>query len=48
VQLSWEQTHPIITAIYFGWCAVEVLRLIVGNRKASALRHFREILRTPK
>jgi hypothetical protein len=45
VQLAWEKTHPIVTAIYFGWCAVEVLRLIMGNRKASALRHFKEILK---
>jgi cation:H+ antiporter len=33
-----------VTWIYFAWCGVEVLRLIAGNRKAAALRHFREIL----
>jgi cation:H+ antiporter len=33
-----------VTWIYFAWCSVEVLRLIVGNRKAAALRHFRDIL----
>ena len=33
-----------VTWIYFGWCAVEALRLIMGNRKAVALRHFRDIL----
>jgi cation:H+ antiporter len=33
-----------VTWIYFAWCGVEVLRLIAGNRKAEALRHFREIL----
>jgi cation:H+ antiporter len=33
-----------VTWIYFAWCGVEVLRLIGGNRKAAALRHFREIL----
>jgi hypothetical protein len=32
------------TWIYFAWSGVEVLRLIVGSRKAHALRHFREIL----
>lgn len=34
-----------VTGVYFAWTAVEVLRLIVGNRKAGALRHFRRIMR---
>jgi cation:H+ antiporter len=33
-----------VTWFYFAWCGVEALRLIVGNRKAAALRHFRAIL----
>jgi len=33
-----------VTRIYFAWCGVEALRLIGGNRKAAALRHFRDIL----
>jgi cation:H+ antiporter len=33
-----------ITRIYFSWCGVELLRLIVGNRKAVVWRHFREVL----
>ena len=33
-----------VTWIYFAWCGVEVLRLAGGNRKAGALRHFRDIL----
>jgi len=33
-----------VTWIYFAWSGVEVLRLIAGNRKAAALRHFRGIL----
>lgn len=33
-----------VTWVYFAWCGVEALRLIVGNRKAEALRHFRKIL----
>jgi cation:H+ antiporter len=36
--------HTVITWIYFGWCGVELIRLLSGNRKAVALRHFREIL----
>jgi hypothetical protein len=37
-----------VTWVYFAWCGVEVLRLIAGNRKAAALRHFRDILFTPE
>ncbi len=33
-----------VTRIYFAWCGVEALRLIGGNRKVAALRHFRDIL----
>jgi cation:H+ antiporter len=33
-----------VTWVYLAWCGVEALRLIVGNRKAAALRHFRDIL----
>jgi cation:H+ antiporter len=44
VQLGFSRFHVLITWIDFAWCAVEVVRLITGNRKAVALRHFREIL----
>jgi len=44
VQLGFARFHVLITWIDFAWCAVEVVRLITGNRKAVALRHFREIL----
>jgi Ca2+/Na+ antiporter len=37
-----------VTGIYFAWFGVEVLRLIAGNRKAVALRHFRDILSQSK
>jgi cation:H+ antiporter len=37
-----------VTWIYFAWCGVEALRLIAGNRKAAALRHFRDILTASK
>jgi Ca2+/Na+ antiporter len=33
-----------VTWIYLAWCAVEILRLITGKRKALAVRHFREII----
>ena len=44
VQLRWAETHAVLTKIYFVWCGIELLRLITGNRKAVALRHFREIV----
>ena len=33
-------TEPIITWIYFGWAGVEVLRIILGQRKPLALSLF--------
>jgi cation:H+ antiporter len=47
VQLRWESTHVYMTWLYFAWCGLEVLRLIFGNQKAVAIRHFRAIL-SPK
>ena len=42
---SWpRRLHVAITWIDFAWCAVEVVRLITGNRKAAALGHFREVM----
>ena len=45
VQMGSADTRVYITWIYFAWCGVEALRLIAGNRKAAALRHFRNILK---
>ncbi len=36
--------HIYVTWAYFAWAGVEVVRLLTGNRKAAALRHFRKIL----
>lgn len=33
-----------VTWVNLAWCVVEALRLIAGNRKAAAVRHFRDIL----
>jgi cation:H+ antiporter len=44
VQLGFSRFHVYVTWIDFAWCAVEVIRLLTGNRKALAFRHFREIL----
>jgi len=42
------QVRVYVTWIYFAWCGVEAARLIGGNRKASALRLFRDILMPAK
>lgn len=44
LQFGVAQLKTAVTWIDFAWCAVEVMRLISGNRRAAALRHFREIL----
>jgi cation:H+ antiporter len=41
------RVHLYITWTYFAWCLVEALRIVAGNRKATAFRHFRDILFTP-
>ncbi len=45
VQLAASELHAAITWIDFGWCAVELLRFLTGNRKAAALTHFREVMK---
>jgi len=47
-QLRWRELHPLITGIYLGWSAVEVIRLISGNRKAEAIGNFRKIMQSTK
>jgi cation:H+ antiporter len=47
-QIAWPGSHAAITKIYLGWGGVELLRVIGGNQKAVALRHFREIMFAPK
>ncbi len=44
VQVSFTRLRVTVTWIDFAWCAVEAVRLLTGNRKAVALRQFREIL----
>jgi hypothetical protein len=46
VQLGFASLHAYITWIDFAWCAVELLRLIIGERKVAAFRHFRDVLST--
>jgi hypothetical protein len=42
-----ELVHWVITWIYFAWSLLEFVRLLTGQRKAMAMRHFREILNNP-
>jgi cation:H+ antiporter len=44
VQLAASELHAAVTWIDFGWCAVELLRFLTGNRKAAALIHFRGVM----
>ncbi len=44
VQLAASELHAAVTWIDFGWCAVELLRFLTGNRKAAALIHFRKVM----
>jgi cation:H+ antiporter len=43
-QLAFAGLHVYITWIDFAWCIVELLRLIVGERKVAAFRHFHDVL----
>jgi cation:H+ antiporter len=47
MQMGFADLHGYITWIDFAWCGIEVLRLIVSERKLAAFRHFREVLSAP-
>ena len=42
-----DLVHLSVTWIYFLWCAVEVGRLLSGNRKFRAWRQFRAVISAP-
>lgn len=42
-----DLVHLWVTWIYFAWCAVELGRLVSGNRKFRALRQFRTLILPP-
>jgi cation:H+ antiporter len=42
-----DLVHLWVTWIYFGWCAVEVGRLLSGKRKFRAWRQFRAVISPP-
>ena len=41
---SGARIHWWITWTYFAWCGVEIMRLFAGNRRATALRHFKALM----
>ncbi|HTA42526.1 MAG TPA: hypothetical protein VK789_08765 [Bryobacteraceae bacterium] len=43
IQFGFAQLKTAVICVDFAWCAVEVVRLITGNRRAIALRHFLDI-----
>jgi cation:H+ antiporter len=43
--LAGDLADRAVTWVYFGWCGVELIRLLTGNRRAAAIGHFRAILR---
>jgi cation:H+ antiporter len=45
VQLAASELHAAVTWFDFGWCAVELLLFLTGNRKVAALRRFREVMK---
>jgi len=51
-QFMFPDSHVLVTGIYFGWCAVELVRIAMGRRPLTALRLLPELLRhgriTPK
>jgi len=38
-------TEPVITWIYFGWAGLELVRMVIGRRKAPALSLFLKVWR---
>ena len=37
--------HGWITAIYFAWAGIELIRLVLGQRKPAAIAHFRLLIK---
>jgi cation:H+ antiporter len=44
-QFLFPDSHVFVTAVYFAWCGVEVVRILLGRRPLTALRVLPELLR---
>jgi len=44
-QFMFPDSHVFVTAVYFAWCGVEVVRILLGRRPLTALRVLPELLR---
>ena len=45
-QFLFPDSHVFVTAVYFAWCGVELLRIVLGRRPVTALRVLPVLLRT--
>jgi len=44
-QFLFPASHTFVTMLYFGWCAIEIVRLLTRNRPGTAFRVLPELLR---
>jgi cation:H+ antiporter len=40
VQFAIPESRHVVTGMYFGWCGIEVVRIVLGRRKPDAFRYF--------
>ena len=44
-QFMFPDSHVFVTAVYFAWCGVELVRIFLGRRPLTALKVLPELLR---
>ncbi len=44
-QFLFPGSHEFVTALYFGWCGIEIIRHLLGRRPRTAFRVLPELLR---
>ena len=44
-QFTFPASHEFVTALYFAWCAIEVVRHLLGKRPRTAFKAIPELLR---
>ncbi len=44
-QFLFPGSHEFVTALYFGWCGIEIVRHLLGRRPRTAFRVLPELLR---
>ena len=43
VQFCLPESRHVVTGLYFGWCAIEILRRVAGRRSWGALAYFPQL-----